>query len=243
MTGQFGELSTKEIKEKFVEIISGEAAGEGLKAFVEAGLLIHIVGTLAEMMPKGTKERLRTLMENIDKTKPIRERRLGLFFLCFEKKRVIEAILLMEFDEKTTELLLDGMKYLDAMSFFRTRAELKQFAGRRGLESYEYLEGLSKAQRIVYDLPESIVLNRYQMMEEIKKAGEPVFTTDLDITEDDLIDHEIAAGEKADRILEALLTLVHKQPKLNRKKALLFYAKKYAKNPLLPAFQKVKQLR
>jgi len=228
--------NTDEIRQEFEKIMTAEFAGNGLKMLADAGLLIYIVSSLAEMMPRGTKSRLSTLIDNIDKTKRVRERRLGLFYLCFEKRRAIEAISLLKYDEPTETLLTDGLKYLDAMSFIRTEHELKRFAARRGRESYEYLDGLAKAQRIVYDLPEEGVLNRYRMMRHIEEDREPVFIEDLEITLDDLLDHEIAAGKKAEQILDALIKLVHKQPRLNTKKALLFYAKKYAKTPFLPVY-------
>ena len=180
-------------------------------------------------------------MKNIDKTKRNRERRLGLFYLCFDKRRAIEAIRHLKYDDKTEALLVDGLKYLDTMNFLVDTLELKRFAGRRGRESYEYLESLSKAQRIVYNLPESKILERHRMMQEISNNGEPVFLEDLSISFDDLLDNDIAAGEKAEQIISALITLVHKKPELNKKKTLLFYARRYAKNPLLPITQKLRR--
>ena len=228
-----------EIRQEFERIVTAEFAGNGLRMIEDAGLLFYIVSTLAEMMPKGTKTQLSVLMDNIDKTKRVRERRLGLFYLCFEKRRALEVIERFEYDEPTASLLYDGLKYIDAMNFLRTEQELKRFAARRGRESYEYLESLAKAQRIVYGLPEEGILNRHRMMQKIIENKEPVYTEDLAITSDDLLDNDIAAGKKAEQILDALLALIHKQPQLNTKKTLLFYAKKYAKTPFLPAYEKM----
>jgi hypothetical protein len=107
----------------------------------------------------------------------------------------------------------------------------------RGRENYEYLENLAKAQRIVYDLHESKILSRFYLMQQIRGNDEAIYLEDLDINADDLIDNGIAAGEKADKILRALLDMVHNKPNLNTNKVLLSYAKKYSKNPLLPAIQ------
>jgi len=233
---------TDKIRLEFDKLIAAEFAGNGLKTLVDSGLLFYIVGTLAEMMSKSLKAQLSVLAENIDKTQRVRERRLGLFFLCFDKGKAVEAVRLLKYDERTETFIIDGLKHLDAMNFLVDNRELKRFASLRGRESYEYLEGLAKAQRIVYDLPEKRILDRYRMMQQIISNGEPVFIEDLNITEDDLLDNDIAAGDKAEQILDALLRLVHSKPSLNRKKALLFYARRYAKNPLFPAVNKIKFL-
>jgi len=234
--------STAEIRQEFEKIMTAEFAGHGLKILSDAGLLFFIAGNLAERMPKRTKEQLFGLIGNIDKTKRIRERRLGLFYLCFDKRPAFEAVRLLNYDKKTEELLDCALKHLDAMSFLVDEREFKRFLARCGRERYEYLEGLAKAQRIVYNLPESRILGRHYMMQQIKDDNEPVFIEDLKIDADDLLENDIAAGDKADRILETLLRLVHNKPALNKKKVLLFYAKKYAKNPLLPVYLKLMRL-
>jgi len=231
-------VGTDGIRLEFEKIMTAEFAGHGLKILEEAGLLFHIIGNLAERMPKGTKEQLTGLIKNIDKTKPIKERRLGLFYLCFDKRRVFEGIRLLNYDAKTRELIAAALKNLDAMDFLVDSRELKLFAARLGREKYEYLDGLAKARRIVYELPETAILNRHYMMQRIKNNNEPLFVEDLDIDFDDLLENDIAAGDKADRIMEALLKLVHKKPELNKKKVLLFYARRYAKNPLMPIYQR-----
>jgi len=233
--------SADKIRLEFEGILTAKFAGCGLKALIDAKLLPYITGALAFTTPKRAMAQMDILAENIDKTLPIRERRLGLFYLCYGKKKAFEAIEFLRYDEKTRALLHDAMRYLLNMSFLKTKEDLKRFAGRRGRESYEYLEGLAKAHRIVYGLPESAILDRHHMMRRIKDAGEPVYIEDLNLTEDDLLDNEIAAGEQADKILESLLLLVHEQPRLNSKKALLFYAKKFEKNPLIPIYGKVKR--
>ena len=80
-------------------------------------------------------------------------------------------------------------------------------------------------------------------MQLIQNNGEPIYLEDMCIDKNDIIESGIADGAKAEQILEALLDLVHRQPELNSKKALLKCAEQYAKNPLMPTFQALKRWR
>ena len=209
------------IRQEFEKIITAEFAGKGLKMLLNARLMQYIIGDLADYMTKWSVKQLAILAENIDKTKRIKERRLGLFYLCFEKKQAFEAINLLKYDIETRTRLTDALNHLDALNFLATKEELKRFLSRRGRESYEYLDGLSKAQRIVYDLHESKILSRQYLMQLIQNNDEPIYLEDLSIDKNDIIENGIATGGKADQILEELLDLVHRQPGLNSKKTLL----------------------
>lgn len=237
------EANAGEIRNEFEKIIAAEFAGMGLRMLIETKLLRYIIGDLYEKLSNRSMIHLALLMENIDKTKQIRERRLGLFYLCFEKKQALEAMKLLEYDAGAAACINDALEHLDSLCFVATKQELKQFMARRGLERYKYLEGLAKAQRIAYELPETKILSRHYLMQQIKNNGEPIFLEDLKITRDEIEENDIAFGKKAERIMEDLLELVHITPALNTNKDLLLYAKKFSRNPFASMYQKIKKVR
>jgi hypothetical protein len=92
-------------------------------------------------------------------------------------------------------------------------------------------------------MPESKILGRHYMMEEIKERSEPIYIEDLKIDEIDIIYNGIAEDEKAEELLRMLLDLVHKEPRRNTKKELLASAEEYSTNKLKATFRKVRWLR
>jgi len=228
------------IREEFEAIIVAEYAGKGLKMLAGTGLIRYILGRkLAENMPKQAAELFTGLSENIDKSKMIRERRLGLFYTCFGVDDGIDAVEILKFDKETERKLVFALKYLEKLNFLATLFEIKQFIARHGMERYEYINNLSKAKRAVYDLDDAKIRSRYYLLEYIEERDEPIFIKDMNISKSDLIKYNIASEEKADEILEMLLEMVHEKPHLNNKRALLDHAEKFAKNPVQAMFQKM----
>jgi hypothetical protein len=163
--------------------------------------------------------------------------------LCFEKKAALEAVKFLKFDSKIVAKVKDALEHIEPMNFLATKFELKQFIASIGPERYKYLEDVSKAQRIVYDLHVNKILSRFYLLEEIKDKGEPIFIEDLKIDANDIIENKIVEDEKVDELLHMLLDLTHNDPRQNTKKALLNHARKYANNKFKAAFRKVKWMR
>lgn len=233
-----------EIREEFKGILAAEHAGKGLKLLAGADLMPHIIGKeIAEKMNRRELERFATLTENIDKTKPVVLRRLGLFYICFEKDRGISAAKQLLFDNETIQHIADAVLLLEPMHFIATAYEYKRFMASCGRERYEYLEGLAKAQRIVYDHSEVKIMNRHHLMKQITGAGEAIFVEDLEISEEDLVSSGIVAPEKAADLMVMLLDAVHINPRQNTKQTLLKLAKSYSRNKLKAAFRGVKWLK
>ncbi len=110
------------------------------------------------------------------------------------------------------------------------------------MERYEFLNNLSKAQRIVYDLPVNRVTSRQYVLDNIKEFNEPIFVEDLAIGPQDLRDEGIDEKD-FDRILDELLDLSHMKPNLNTKKDMLEHARKYSKNKWAATFKKLKYIK
>jgi len=231
------------IREEFEGIITAEFAGKGLGLLAKTGLLSHIIGNLADNMTRRALTQFEILVENIDKTKRIRERRLGIFYFCFEKKAALEAARFINYDSEIIGRITDAHDLLDSMNFITDKYELKKFMAKCGADRYKYLDGLSKAYRIVYDLPDSKILGRHYYMDEIEANSEAIFVDDLKIDEDDIVKRDIADRENAGDILDELLKLVHKNPGLNNKHDLLFNAQKLSKSKMRTAFKKVKRMK
>jgi tRNA nucleotidyltransferase (CCA-adding enzyme) len=237
------EISADRIRQEFEKIMVAEFAGSGLKILARTGMMNYIIGDLAERMKKRALSDFADLTENIDKTSRIRERRLGLFYTCFEEKDAFEAVNVLNYDAKTIGRIKDAFELLDPMHFIATKLEFKKFISKYGMERYEYVDGLAKAKYIVHDLPNSKAKTRHYIMQEIKANGEPVFIKDLAINGNDIIERGIAEGERVGKILALLLDIVHSNPKYNQKDYLLARAREYSENKLTAAIQRMRWVR
>lgn len=241
--GLLEQVSVSQRRELLGEIITAEHGGKGLRMLAGAGLMPGLVGDAALDMTRRQRELFGELAEGIDQLKPVTERRLGLLYLCFEKKGP-QAIEFLDYDDKTRQHLMDAMTEMTKIFFIRDKAELKNYIYKVGMERYNYVHNLAKAQRIVYPTGNVKVENRHYLMEEIKAGKEPIFVEDLAIDAQDILDEGITdSQERAVYLLELLPAVVHQKPQLNKKKELLKYARRFNKNKLSAAFRGVKWLR
>lgn len=122
--------------------------------------------------------------------------------------------------------------------FTTDKYALKRFIYLNGEDIYDFLTGISKQQREVYDLPGHRIESRYYLLDDLRKNREPLFVEDLAITGADLIEAGIVKGEKVGEMLNMLIDVAHRFPGLNTKPKLLKKAKAL-KNPLRAKFRNV----
>lgn len=213
-------------------ILTADNAGKGLKMLAGTGMIAVILGEdTAKRMSMSDTKSFNTLCENIDKTRPVTERRLGLFYTAISKKKALPAIERMHFDEKTKTHLIDGVNKIIDINFLNTEQEFKRCLFEMGRERYLFVHNLAKAARIVYDQPTQKVEARNYLLQ--KTAKEPIFAEDLVIDANDIMEAGIAdTPEAAEELLNQVTALVHKNPVNNHRDVLLKYAKKYSKNKL-----------
>ena len=230
------------VREEFENLLISDHAGKGLKMLTGTGLMAVILGEdVAGRMSMSDTNAFKTVCDNIDKTRPVRTRRLGLVYTAITKKRALAAIERLQFDKKTEEHLKDGVERIIDINFLNTDMEFKKFLFKYGNERYNYLHNLSKAMRIVYDQPSLKIESRNYMMKKIISGNEPVFVEDLVIDANDIMEAGITdSAEKAAELLEQIAALVHKNPANNHRDVLLKYAKKYSKNKLAAKTRYVK---
>lgn len=230
-------------RELFQEIITSEHAGKGLRMLAGAELMPAIIGDAALKMTARQRELFSDLADGIDNLKPVTERRLGLFYQCFEKKG-LEAVERLEYDEKTHQHLVDALTQMTKIYFIRDKIELKEYIYDVGMERYNYVHNLAKAHRIVYPQGNVKVQNRHYMMEDIISNGEPIFIEDLAIDRQDILDAGITdSEEQAAYLLSLLPKVVHSRPSQNKKDKLLQHARKFQKSRIKAAFRGVKWLK
>lgn len=235
------ELSKDRIRGEFQRLINGEHAGKGLRMLMGTGLLAVVTGEeTASRMSRRELDNYETLAENIHKTMRVPERRLGLFYTTFEEARALKALANLEYSGSMEQCLKDAIILSPQVYFLSNKYDLKRFLIRHGMERYEYVHNLTKAQRIVYDYDEHKIMARTLILEDIRKYNEPIFIEDLAITGQDLLDGGIAEGEKIGSILLMLVDVVHMKPNLNTKAQLMKYAKSFSKNKLSAAMRTVR---
>ena len=229
----------KKVREEFKMLMTGDAAGKGLNMLLDTGLVATILGPdILNRLTKREMQDLTVLSQNIDKTQPVTERRLGLFYACIDKKRSKPAIERLNYDEKTKQHLIDAVTDMAKLYFTATAPALKKFIYERGWERYEYLANLEKAQRIIFEyFSDTKIMSKMYLLEDIKKYREPIFVEDLFIDANDLVEAGICKPEKADALLKMLVEECHMHPRKNTRAKLLELAKTYSKNKVLAWFR------
>lgn len=222
-------------------IVVADHSGVGLNILAETGLLKVIVGPeIFDKMNSTERYDYIGLCEGIDKVKKVKDRRLGLFYICFSGKRAHAAIDRLDFSERTNFRLHDGIDNIIKINFLGSYIEFKHYLADVGTERYNYLNNLSKAQRIVYDFQDTKIQARVYYETEIKKTGEAVFPEDLVIDENDIMEAGYAdTKEKAYELLKLVVDVVHIKPNRNDRQELLKEAKKMSKSKFAVATRRI----
>ena len=232
-------LSKERIRKEFEKIIISNNTGKGLRMLAGTGIMQYIVGAeCSEKMSKREIENFNIVADNIDKTTPVLDRRLGLFYTIFDKNRGLKAFKVLEFDGVTEQKLDDAVLLLSQLYFLSNKYDFKTFLFKYSMDRYEYLNALSKAQKIVYDYDEVKIVERAHIFDDIRKYKEPIFVEDLAVDGNDLIEAGIAEGEKIGKILLMLVDIVHMKPNLNTRSELLKYSKQFSKSRIAASFRK-----
>ena len=222
------------ISDEFTAILSAPAAGKGLSMLLDTGLISDIIGQdVVDRLSKREMQDLTILSKNIDRTQRVEDRRLGLFFSCIDKKKIRGAIDRLSFEEPTHQHIIDVINDMPKLYFTVNKPALKKFIYQRGMERYEFLLSMEKAQRIVFEYDsETKIKSKMYMLEEIRHFGEPIFPDELKIDENDLIAAGICTEENAENMLRMLTEEIHTHPRKNTREELLKLAKLYSKNKL-----------
>lgn len=230
----FEETDVNSIREEFEAVMVSPNAGKGLNMILDTGMISAIISQeTVNRLSKREMQDLTVLSENVDKTQPVRERRLGLFYACINKGRSLPAIDRLQYDEHTEMLLKDAVKYLPKLYFTSTKPELKKFIYKFGWERYNYLASMEKAQRIIFEyFSDTKIKSKIYMLEEIKNYREPIFPDEMAIDANDLVEAGICKPEKAEELLRMLCEELHTHPRKNTREQLLKLAKTYSKNKL-----------
>lgn len=233
-----------EILYEFTSIISGKHAGKALKMIAGLGLLPGIIGEkTASAAGKRAVSDYETLAENIDKTKQIPLRRQALLYLCFDKY-YREAVEYLPYEGLDREYLLDAKKLVQDIHFLGNDVAIKDFLYTNGWEKYKFIDKLSKAQAIVYDLSTQKIEGREHILRIVLESKQPIFLEDLKIDVDDIMEAGITDDvERAEYLLRLMPSVVHQKPKKNERKELLALAAKFNKNKMSVVLRDVKWLR
>lgn len=239
---QLMDYDKKQIAQELERIVSGKNAGKGLNMLMDSGLMVVVLGEeVCQKISMTDKRSFATLCENIDKTKQVPLRRLGLLYTVFAEKRGLRAVEHLEFDEKTKMHLIDGVKEIISCNFLPNEKEFKKYLFKLGMERYEYIHNLAKAVRIVYDQPTSKVESRNYLLRKVIGEGAPIFVEDLVIDANDIMEAGITdVPEKAEELLDLIIAKVHDDPKNNNRDYLLKTAKKFSRNKFLAKTRYVK---
>ena len=229
---------------EFSLAINGNYAGKYLKMLRGLGLLPGIVGPEGMVKDRRGLNDYEILTEGIDKIKHITLRRMGLFYICFDKAYK-KAVTWLPHEEQDMEYLLDAKKMLPKLHFVGNDTQLKRFIYRcGGWDKYNYYDKLAKAQVIVYDYSNQRIIGRDAILKQVLEERQPIFAEDLRVDADDIIEAGITDDpERADELWHMLPDVVHENPANNEREKLLKYAKRFNRSKFSATFRDVKWLR
>lgn len=239
-------ISVDRFRNEFVRILSAEHAGKGLNMILDTGIINLILGEeVVEGMTKREKSDMIVLSQNIDRSKMVPERRLGLFYTVIDKKKALPSIEKFNFDEKTHQYLVDAVHDMPKVYFCQTKESLKKFIYKHGMDRYNYLANLEKAQRIVFEYDsETKIKSKMYLLEEIHALHEPIFIDDLTVDANDLIEVGICdTVEEGEELLGLVVERLHLYPLKNKRDEILKLAKTYKKNKISAAMRGIRWIR
>ena len=228
---------------EFTAAMTGEAAGKFLKMLKGLDLLEAIIGPEGKSSLPREKKDFNGLCERIDETKKIPLRRLGLFYLVFDKNYK-KALHFLPHEEDTLDFLEEAKRLCPKLYFCKNDEMIKDFIAKFGWEKYHFYDRLLKAQNIVYELNNQQQFARDEILKLIINEKQPIFVEDLVIDADDIIEAGITEDrDRAEYLLELLLTPVHKDRWNNDRDKLLKFARGFNKSRLRRTFRDVTWLR
>ncbi|MBR6473253.1 MAG: CCA tRNA nucleotidyltransferase [Firmicutes bacterium] len=234
--GLINQLSPDKVRKDFLAIIGGEHAGKALNMIVDMGLLPDILGEEAgNNLSHREKTDMVTICENIDKTKPVPERRMGVLISILSEKKAMSVIDRLDFQGDLRQNLIDVAKDLPSFHFAQQPQTYKKFIYEHApMERSDYLLNLQKALLIVFDYSiDTKIKSKMYLLKEFEKNGDPIFVEDLAIDANDLMEAGILDDPEAcDKMLHMLIERLHVEPKKNTRAELFKLAKTYKKNKL-----------
>ncbi len=240
-------VSLERFRRELLAVFGAEYGGKGLNMIVDAGILNLILGDESVKKMSGREKRdLTELCRNMNRSKPIAERRIGLFYSVFSEKKALSSIERLGFEGELRQHLIDVAKDLPAFHFCQHPQSYKKFIyEHETMDRSDYLLNLQKAQRIVFEYDsETKIKSKMYMLEEFKKNHEPIFVSDLAIDADDLIEAGIFSdAADCEKMLKMLVERIHIEPERNKRSELLKLAERYKKHKLIAYFRGISWMR
>ena len=235
------DLSADKLRREFMAIIGSEHSGKALNMLVDMDVLADIIGEeVAHNLSSREKSDLMIICNNVDKTKPVPERRMGVFLSILSEKKGMKVIDRLGFEGMQRLHMEDVVKDLAAFHFAQQPQIYKKFMYEHApMERSDYLLNLQKALLIIFDYSiETKIKSKMYMLSEMDKFSEPIFIEDLAIDANDLMEAGILdTPEECDKMLHMLIERLHIEPKKNTRNELFKLAKVYKKNKLKAYFR------
>lgn len=241
------EVKSSRIGKEFLQIIGAEHAGKAMSMIVDMGVLRYILGPeVVDNLSHKEKSELMDLCKNIEKTKTIPERRIGVLMSMLSKRKALSAIDRLGYEGELRVHLEDVAKDLPEFHFCQQPQTLKKFCYEHApMERTDYLLQLQKAMMIVFEYDiETKIKSKMYLFDQFQKSSDPIFVEDLAIDGNDLMEAGITeTPEESQEMLRMLVERLHIEPRRNTRRELLELAKRYKKHKVLAYFRGVSWLR
>lgn len=223
-------VSQDRFRNEVMKIMGANYGGRGLNMLLDTGIIsLILAGNDAKHLTHREKQDLITLTKHMSETKPIPERRMGLFYSILGKRKAVASIKKLGFDPETEIHLIDATELMPKLYFSVSEKALKRFIYKYGMDRFDYCFNLEKAQRIALDVDTRLKIEaKMHYLNEVKNQNQPIFMEDLIIDQNDLIEAGICKDMLSATCMLMFITWVcHDHPEWNRREKLMDKAKSY----------------
>lgn len=235
-------LSIHRIREEFSRMMGGISVGTAIEIMKGTGVLKVIAGESVDNFFSVKKALFLEMVKKIDKTPPVRKRRLGLFYSLLDKDTAMKTLDKMQYDKTTRNRMMDVITGMAAVESITKPVNLKRFIADVGIERYRFLAEVAHDRNVIFCKSSERTTKRLNMIENIEKKNEPIVPEDLAVDGNDIRTELGIDGKEVGEILNCLLLDVHRNPFKNRREILLYMAKAYGKSSLKRKIRQNKRL-
>ena len=156
------------IRDDFEAILTSDNAGYGLEMIGKMDVLQGIIGLKrARIMRTRELRAYKDLWEEMDRIPNNRLERIGMFYLCFEGRGMLDLAKLLPYDEEVLLCIEDAEKYMPKMSMISKLEGLEKLIDEIGVERYEYIDSLAYDQAKAYGLSDKKIQKRRELFKQL----------------------------------------------------------------------------
>ena len=130
--------------------MGGISVGTAIEIMKGTGVLKVIAGESVDNFFSVKKALFLEMVKKIDKTPPVRKRRLGLFYSLLDKDTAMKTLDKMQYDKTTRNRMMDVITGMAAVESITKPVNLKRFIADVDIERYRFLAEVAHDKNVIF---------------------------------------------------------------------------------------------